>query len=90
MSSLTQGYVLSPWKVVQSATLENVLLKWNEQPPEIREMILRWYRQWHGTVPPCGISHVDIYNPCLPEEENGRLRCLTCGLRQRLELKSGS
>jgi hypothetical protein len=49
------------------------------------------YRRWRTTLPPCGISDLDVFNPCLPEdwEGNGKLRCVTCGLRQRLELQSG-
>ena len=48
--------------------------------------IRRHYRQWLGTVTPCGISHAEVFNPCLPEEDKRGLWCLTCGLRQRLEL----
>jgi hypothetical protein len=54
--------------------------------PEQLERARRLFRQWHGTVTPCGISHADVYNPCLPEEFDGRLVCVTCGLRQRLAL----
>jgi|HubBroStandDraft_2_1064218.scaffolds.fasta_scaffold2170983_2 hypothetical protein len=53
------------------------------------ERVRRLFRQWHGTVAPCGISHVEIYNPCLAEEDERGLRCVTCGLRQRLELTAG-
>lgn len=56
--------------------------------PDQMERIRRDYRRWRGTVTPCGISHVEIYNPCLPEEFEQRLECLTCGLRQRLELEA--
>lgn len=53
------------------------------------ERAVRTYWRWHGTVAPCGISHADPYNPCLPEEDEGRpLLCLTCGLRQRLALEA--
>jgi hypothetical protein len=52
------------------------------------ERFRRNYRRWLGTVAPCEISHVDAYNPCLPEEFEGRLLCVTCGLRQRLELEA--
>ena len=49
--------------------------------------VRRGSRPWLSTVPPCGISHVEIFNPCLPEDVgDGPLLCLTCGLRQRLEL----
>lgn len=60
-------------------------------PEQLADLRRQWLRRWHGTVAPCGISHVDIYNPCLPEDvpgEPGRLWCLTCGLRQRLALES--
>ena len=46
----------------------------------------RTYRQWLTTPPPCGINHVDIYNPCLPERDQRGLWCVMCGLRQRLAL----
>jgi hypothetical protein len=42
---------------------------------------------WLATPAPCGISHEDIYNPCLPEPDDGRLWCVTCGFWQRLQLK---
>jgi hypothetical protein len=58
--------------------------------PEQLARSRRIYWQWWGTVTPCGISHVEIYNPCLPEEIDGKLTCLTCGLKQRLELTSGT
>jgi hypothetical protein len=55
-----------------------------DQLAEIRRNWLRWLQG----VPPCEISPVDIYNPCLPEpDEDGRLQCLTCGLQQRLALE---
>jgi hypothetical protein len=59
-------------------------------PAQLTQIRLH-YRRWGTTIPPCGISHVDMYNPCLPEdtEKNGRLRCITCGMRQRLEIESG-
>jgi hypothetical protein len=62
------------------------MLTW-AQLQEAREK----YRRWLGTVAPCGISHVDIYNPCLAEDvdHDGRLMCVNCGLRQRLELTAG-
>lgn len=46
------------------------------------------FRQWRGSLPPCGISDVDIYNPCLPERFEGWLECVNCGLRQRPELEA--
>jgi hypothetical protein len=56
-----------------------------DQLQEIR----RLFWQWRQFVPPCEISHVHPYNPCLPEpDEEGRLLCLTCGLRQRLALEA--
>lgn len=56
-----------------------------DQLAEIRRNWLRWQQ----SVPPCEVSLVDIYNPCLPEPgEDGRLLCLTCGLRQRLALEA--
>lgn len=54
--------------------------------PEQQARAHRLYGRWLGTVPPCGISHIDIYNPCLPEEDQHGLWCATCGLRQRLEI----
>ena len=48
------------------------------------------YRKWTSTLAPCHISHADIYNPCLPEEIDGKLTCVTCGLRQVLELSCGT
>ena len=32
------------------------------------EKIKLCYLRWQGTVAPCGINHVDVYNPCLPED----------------------
>jgi hypothetical protein len=55
---------------------------------EQRERIRRAYARWRETTAPCGIPHEHPYNPCLPEEAEGRLECLTCGLRQRLELEA--
>jgi hypothetical protein len=56
-----------------------------DQLAEIRRVLQRW----HQTIPPCEISLVHPYNPCLPEpDEDGRLLCLTCGLRQRLALEA--
>lgn len=55
--------------------------------PEQLERARQTLRRWLGTAAPCGISHEHPYNPCLPEEFDGRLACLTCGLRQRLELE---
>lgn len=52
------------------------------------ERLWRNYRRWLGTVAPCGISQVEIFNPCLPQEFEGRLLCVTCGLWQRLELEA--
>lgn len=52
--------------------------------------IRRCYRRWEGTLPPCEIPYFHPYNPCLPEEFAGRLECVTCGLKQRLELTSGT
>ena len=46
----------------------------------------RTYWQWRTVPPPCGINHVDIWNPCLPERDERGLWCATCGLRQRLAL----
>ena len=48
----------------------------------------RGYRRWHGTLPPCGISHLHPCNPCLAEDWDGKLRCLTCGMKQVLEIQS--
>lgn len=43
-------------------------------------------RQWQSGPAPCGISHVDIWNPCLPEyDECGWLFCCTCGLTRNEE-----
>lgn len=56
--------------------------------PDQMERVRRLLRQWEGTVTPCGVSHADVYNPCLPEEFEGRLMCVTCGLRQRLALEA--
>ena len=47
------------------------------------------YRRRLSAAPPCGISHADICNPCLPEQDDRGLWCATCGLRQRLEIESG-
>lgn len=44
------------------------------------------YARWRTTPAPCGISHEDPFNPCLPQEEEGRMSCLTCGERQQLQL----
>lgn len=58
-----------------------------DQLQRIRQMF--WL--WRQAVAPCGISFADVYNPCLPEdvpEEPGKLWCVTCGLRQRLELEA--
>jgi hypothetical protein len=57
--------------------------------PEQFARAVRLYWQWRGTVAPCGISHADAYNPCLPEEDERGLWCVTCGLRQRLALEAG-
>ena len=46
----------------------------------------RTSRQWLSGPPPCGISHADIYNPCMPERDERGLRCVMCGLRQRLAI----
>jgi hypothetical protein len=51
-----------------------------------RDLIRSLYWRWRGTVTPCGISHLDACNPCLPDGDDRGLYCLTCGLRQRLEL----
>jgi hypothetical protein len=60
-------------------------------PTRLRHEHMRvLYRQWQTTLAPCHISHVDIYNPCLPEDFDGHLTCLTCGLRQVLELPHGT
>lgn len=59
--------------------------------PEQMEHIRCVFRQWGQFVAPCGISYIDVYNPCLPEDvpgEPGRLWCVTCGLRQRLALEA--
>jgi hypothetical protein len=60
--------------------------------PEQVTMIETRYRRWHGTQAPCGISHLDPHNPCAAEdwEGDGKFRCLTCGLKQRLEIESQS
>jgi hypothetical protein len=60
--------------------------------PEQVEKIYQTYRRWLTTLPPCGIEHFHPYNPCLAEdwEGDGKLRCLTCGLRQVLEVESSS
>jgi hypothetical protein len=60
--------------------------------PEQIAQIRLYQLRWHGTLAPCGISHIDVFNPCLPEpwdidKKNDKLWCLTCGLQQRLELK---
>lgn len=56
-----------------------------DQMQEIRRLFWLW-RQF---VPPCEISLIDAYNPCLPEpDEDGRLQCLTCGAHQRLALEA--
>lgn len=49
--------------------------------------IRRTARKWEGTLPPCRISRGDIFCPCLPEEFDGRLECVTCGLKQVLEIE---
>jgi hypothetical protein len=47
--------------------------------PEQMEALRAVYQRWRQFPAPCGISHDDPYNPCLPEEvEPGRLACLTC------------
>jgi hypothetical protein len=46
-------------------------------------------RRWLGAPAPCGISHEDPYNPCLPEEDHRGLWCATCGLRQRPAITTG-
>jgi hypothetical protein len=59
--------------------------------PEQLERVRRVARRWEQFVAPCEISYADVYNPCLPEDvpgEPGRLRCVTCGLRQRLALEA--
>ena len=49
--------------------------------------LLNMKREWESVMPPCGIPHTDIYNPCLPErDDDGWLFCCTCGLRQRLAI----
>lgn len=58
-----------------------------DQLARIRQMF--W--QWRQFVPPCGISLIDIYNPCQPEDDPdnpGRLWCVLCGARQRLALEA--
>lgn len=54
------------------------------------EKIKLCYLRWQGTVAPCGINHVDVYNPCLPEDLGGKLFCCTCGQQQVLELECSS
>jgi len=44
--------------------------------------------QWRQFPAPCGIDHDHPYNPCMPEEYDRRLLCLTCGFRQRLALEA--
>lgn len=56
--------------------------------PEQAEHVRRVLRRWQETVAPCGISHVDIYNPCLPEEDGVRLLCITCWRHQQLALEA--
>jgi hypothetical protein len=59
--------------------------------PEQMEEVRRAYRRWLQFTAPCGISHIDAYNPCLPAAvpgEPGKLWCLTCGFRQRLALEA--
>ena len=52
--------------------------------------ILAMKREWESGPPPCGISHVDIYNPCLPErDERGWLFCCTCGMSRRPAITAG-
>ena len=58
-----------------------------DQVARVRQLF--W--EWRQNPPPCGISVVDVYNPCLPEDvpgEPGKLWCLTCGMRQRLALEA--
>jgi len=47
-------------------------------------------RRWTAAPAPCGISHEDLYNPCLPEDDDGWLRCMTCGLSQRPAITTGT
>lgn len=49
------------------------------------------FTRWNGSPAPCEIPYADPYQPCLPEnDEDGRLTCLTCGLRQRLAITTGT
>lgn len=56
--------------------------------PGQTERIRQAWARWRGALAPCGIPHEHPFNPCLPGEFDGRLTCLTCGLRQRLELEA--
>lgn len=51
--------------------------------PEILEEMRQNHAEWELKPAPCGISHDDPYNPCMPEKAAQRkLQCMTCGLRQ--------
>lgn len=56
--------------------------------PDQLEEVRRLFWQWRQFVAPCQISHVDVYNPCLPNRDDRGLWCVTCGLRQRLALEA--
>lgn len=60
-----------------------------ELTPAQRERIRMLNRRWEQTLTPCGISRLDPYNPCLPEEIDGRIACITCFLWQQLEITQG-
>jgi len=53
------------------------------------EQMRRDQREWQSVPPPCGIPHIDIWNPCLPERDERGLWCATCMLRQRLAITAG-
>ena len=57
------------------------------RPDQLAE-IHRVFWQWRQFPAPCGIDHDHPYNPCMPEEYDRRLLCLTCGFRQRLALEA--
>jgi hypothetical protein len=49
------------------------------------------FTRWDESPAPCGIPIADPYNPCLPENDDPRpLLCLTCGLRQRRAITTGT
>jgi hypothetical protein len=56
-------------------------------------MVRERYRRWTSSLAPCGIPHIDPFNPCLPEQfdDTTLLECVNgwCGLRQRPELPIG-